>query len=47
MASALAYNDFGKFFYSAQLFLSGDNMYAPNPSTSIGVGEVARTCSST
>ncbi len=38
MASALAYNDFGKFFYSAQLFLSGDNMYAPNPATSIGVG---------
>jgi hypothetical protein len=31
-------NDFGKFYYSAQQFLAGEDMYAPNRATSMYVG---------
>lgn len=31
-------NDFGKFYYSAQMFLAGQDMYAPNRATSMHVG---------
>lgn len=31
-------NDFGKFYYSAQMFLAGQDMYAPNRATSMYVG---------
>lgn len=30
-------NDFGKFYYSARLFLDGQDMYGPNPATDIPV----------
>src|SRR5262245_52955961 len=33
MTNLLNMNDFGKFYYSAQAFLAGTNMYAPNPAT--------------
>jgi alpha-1,2-mannosyltransferase len=31
-------NDFGKFYYAARLFLAGEDMYGPNPATSMYVG---------
>jgi hypothetical protein len=31
-------NDFGKFYYSTQMFLAGEDMYGPNPATSMYVG---------
>ncbi len=31
-------NDFGKFYYSARLFLEGKDMYGPSPATSMHVG---------
>jgi len=31
-------NDFGKFYYSARLFLEGKDMYGPSPATSMPVG---------
>jgi alpha-1,2-mannosyltransferase len=34
---ALHLNDFGKFYYSARLFLEGGNMYGPSPATLIPV----------
>jgi hypothetical protein len=37
MASRLHMNDFGKFYYSARLFLSGADMYQPTPATWIPV----------
>jgi hypothetical protein len=37
MFTALDMNDFGKFYYSARLFLDGADMYGPNPATSIPV----------
>jgi hypothetical protein len=35
MTSLLHMNDFGKFYYSAQAFLDGGDMYAPNPATNL------------
>jgi hypothetical protein len=32
-------NDFGKFYYSARLFLDGQDMYGPNPATRMPIGE--------
>ena len=32
-------NDFGKFYYSARLFLEGGNMYGPSPATLIPMSE--------
>lgn len=37
MATKLNMNDFGKFYYSARLFLSGADMYQPTPATWIPV----------
>ena len=37
--TALRMNDFGKFCYSAQLFLTGEDMYGPSLATEIPVGE--------
>ena len=37
MYSQLHMNDFGKFYYSARLFLDGADMYATNPATKIPV----------
>ena len=34
-------NDFGKFYFSTRSFLAGENMYAPNPATDLGVGKAA------
>jgi glycosyl transferase family 87 len=39
MYNHLHMNDFGKFYYSAQLFLNGQDMYGPNPATAIPVGK--------
>jgi alpha-1,2-mannosyltransferase len=37
MASALHYNDFGKFYYSTRYFLAGRDMYAESPATAVPV----------
>ncbi len=37
MYTHLHMNDFGKFYYSAQLFLQGKDMYGPSPATEIPV----------
>jgi hypothetical protein len=37
MVEELNMNDFGKFYYSAQAFLAGADMYGPSPATSIRV----------
>ena len=37
MYLALDMNDFGKFYYSARLFLAGEDMYGPSPATGIPV----------
>ena len=39
MTKQLHMNDFGKFYYSAQAFLGGGNMYAPSPATNVGFVE--------
>ena len=39
MVQRLHMNDFGKFYYSARLFLDGQDMYGPSPATEIPVGE--------
>ncbi|HEX7778859.1 MAG TPA: glycosyltransferase family 87 protein [Vicinamibacterales bacterium] len=39
MYNHLHMNDFGKFYYSAQLFLNGQDMYGPSPATGIPVGK--------
>lgn len=39
MADELYMNDFGKFYYSAQSFLNGQDMYGPSPATLIPVTE--------
>ena len=47
MYTHLHMNDFGKFYYSAQFFLQGQDMYAPSPATEIPVGRTNRASSST
>jgi len=42
MAGALAMNDFGRFYYSSQLHLNGEDMYGPSPATEISLGEERR-----
>src|SRR5262245_28505683 len=37
MVQRLHMNDFGKFYYSARLFLDGQDMYGPSPATAIPV----------
>jgi hypothetical protein len=37
MVTTLRMNDFGKFYYSAVLFLRGDDMYGPSPATALPV----------
>ncbi len=32
------FNDFGKFYYSARMFLDGEDMYGPSPATTMPVG---------
>jgi hypothetical protein len=39
MFRQLHMNDFGKFYYSTRLFLSGEPMYGPSPATLIPVGD--------
>lgn len=39
MALKLDMNDFGKFYYSARLFLQGQDLYGPSPATWIPVGD--------
>jgi alpha-1,2-mannosyltransferase len=39
MMRDLHMNDFGKFYYSARLFLDGQDIYGPSPATSIPVSE--------
>ncbi len=39
MTKQLHMNDFGKFYYSAQAFLGGGNMYEPSPATNVGFVE--------
>jgi hypothetical protein len=40
MAVKLHMNDFGKFYYSARLFLDGADMYGPSPATAIPINDV-------
>src|SRR5262245_47595150 len=42
MFQTLHMNDFGKFYYSAQAFLNGGDMYAPSPATAIPVIDEVR-----
>jgi len=37
MFSELHMNDFGKFYYSARMFLDGQDMYGPSPATAIAL----------
>jgi len=39
MFTELHMNDFGKFYFSARLFLDGEDMYGPSPATELPVGE--------
>ena len=39
MMKRLNMNDFGKFYYSTQLFLAGEDMYGPTPATAIPISE--------
>jgi alpha-1,2-mannosyltransferase len=39
MVEELHMNDFGKFYYSAALFLDGQDMYAPTPATDVPLTE--------
>ena len=39
MVQRLHMNDFGKFYYSARLFLDGQDMYGPSPATEIPVSQ--------
>jgi hypothetical protein len=39
MTVKLHMNDFGKFYYSARLFLDGEDMYGPSPATAIPISE--------
>lgn len=39
MMGKLHLNDFGKFYYSAQYFLAGQDMYAPSPATTLPAGD--------
>jgi len=39
MYSDVHMNDFGKFYYSARMFLDGQDMYGPSPATSIPFGD--------
>src|SRR5688572_25998812 len=38
MFNELHMNDFGKFYYSTQLYLDGQGMYGPSPATEMPVG---------
>ena len=39
MATQLHMNDFGKFYYSARLFLDGGDMYGPSPATALPISD--------
>lgn len=39
MSTDLHMNDFGKFYYSAQMFLAGEDMYGPSPATAIPISD--------
>jgi len=39
MVRQLHMNDFGKFYYSAKLFLDGQDMYGPSPATEIPISD--------